>query len=256
MWLMLLYHPFWFGYSFGNALPVAMTSILMDLLSFSMFGFTKIQIYIFMTNLILLIMSITSFLPKTIGYWICFTLMYATYLMIYSLFCYFRCFNMFSSKSFKIIAFLVNILIYFSLIANQMSTRDLFPSPLGTIIVLCIFPFQFISLFMLSMPLIIKIRRNPMYIHNIKQINIIKIAMMGLSSCSLAIPCVTFILIGSYDQNALLLEIGMGMAPYVTIFVCLFNFGLLLNKILESKIVVSGASVFKTVNNDFEILGK
>ena len=244
-------HPFFFSFSFGSSMIVVLTGMLFDMLTLSLFGSSKISIYLIAMDLIMFFISLFSLLLQmTDLYWDVNAVFYGLYLSVYSSFAYFQYHGMLT-KTNRIVLTITNTLLCIEYIVFCLAIRGFFPDSISKLILiinLILGPFPIVYLTFAAKNVRI-IEENPIYHENPKQKTLRYILLANLRTLfSLGTIFLTLLTIGIVLNNGLLFDISIIFPCYLTLILSFTNMCIQLNKSLINTVTVTGSSLLYTTS--------
>ena len=197
-------------------------------------------------DLLMILTSLGSMFPKTQLYWLINSITFSIYLMVFSLYGFFRCYHMLA-RSFRNLAILGNCVMFIGYLLFVFGAHGFLPTKITSYIFIGVVPFPFTILGYLCLKIISVVLKNPGYKNNYKQRALMTISMITIISILLVgIPCICISITGGVTESGKLKDIGVGFSPYFNLILSISNFCMMLNKSLENEITVTGTSIFKS----------
>ena len=189
---------------------------------------------------------IALFGERTQVFWFILSILFSTFLMVYSVYALLRCYQIFPIFV-RNIAIIGNVIMYICFLIFSLSDTGFIENNIGTFVFVAAIPFPFSILSFITYQIVTVIKSNPMYIKDIKQRQLMKIFEITMTGIyAIGIPCITMAALAGFLQNGTLLWIALTLPPFIKLILSLSNFGVLLNKSLGNVLVnhATGTSIF------------
>ena len=246
---MLLYNAYFFNFAFGNAISTSLLGIYIDGVTLYIFESSKIAMLLMFIDLIKLILACIVFIEKTDLYWIIWSILGGTFMVIFTLFGYVRGYASLS-KNLKIVGGITNIVVWISFIVLYLGVRGILPIEVTAFALLVIVPSVFFVIARVFYSIAIKIKENSILSENLQHRNLLKISYFTISGFFLtAIPCVVLGAIASFGKIGIVFELAIIFVSYIKLVLSISNICIIINKILIYNILPNGKcilTVFKT----------
>ena len=246
---MLLYDAFFLPFSLGSGIVFCLTGMLFDVLSMSMFGKTKISLYLFVIEIDLLIIAFTVYCAeRTLLFWLVISTLFGTYLTVYSFYPMFRCFHFF--KSFKNYAIAGNIVMWAVYIVFTFGSTGFIPNYIGTLSFAIAIPFPFGILTVMCYRVVTVIKSSPIYHQDKKQKTLMRIFEATIFGIYLfGVPCMLLSILSGIYLNGAMLFGAVTLAPLIKFLLTMTNFGIMMNKSLDSCVAKISEENYMRITN-------
>ena len=243
---MVLFDWYYFSFTIGAACIISLTGILIDASTIWLFGRTRISLFFGLMDTVMLILSFFAlWFTPTLEYWIVISSLYSVYLMTFSLFGFFKGYEMIT-KNGRILMLIANAILFVGYIVYTLSCREIINKTTGLIIISITIPLPFVITGKICFKIIKTIQSNPIYRDDPKQKYLLQITKLSLLAAILfGIPCVVLAFLAGIMKNARIIEFAMFLTLFCKLIISIVSFLIALNRSRDSFTCATGGSVFK-----------